>query len=113
MENLMGGTEALRMLGESPKKGAAVKILKKFGIVPVYSKNTGRGTATFVKKEDVEAALLNIERERAAKLLKQRDFVSAGERTRFVPTVDVLESIKRLETKVDRLLMMWGDKNDA
>lgn len=117
MENLMGGTEALTMLGVNKKKGQAAALLKPFGIEPVFAKKVGRGTTVFVKREDVAAALVKAERKRAeerADLAKrQTEFIRAGEKTRFVPTAEALEVLKRLEAKMDRLLMMWGDKHDS
>lgn len=117
MENLIGGTEALTMLGVNKKSGRATELLKPFGIDPVFAKKIGRGTTVFVKREDVAAALVKVERqrseERADLAKRQTEFIRAGEKTRFVPTAEALEVLKRLEAKMDRLLMMWGDKDDS
>lgn len=116
-ENLMCGTEALNMLGVNHKKGKAQDLLKTFGIVPVFAKTIGRGTTIFVKRDDVSAAIKKEEiaraEQQAAIAKRQADLIFAGEKTRFVPTAEALEVLKRIESKVDRMLIMWGDKLDT
>ena len=118
MDELIGGTEALAMLGVNKKTGKAADLLRKrFGIEPVFSKRNGRGTLLVVKREDVANALVKEERKRAERNANQEaqitNLIRSGERTKFVPTVEALEILRRIESKMDKMLMMWGDKSDS
>lgn len=111
MENIISGSDALGIIGISHKKGPAAKLLKPYGLQPVYSTPFGKGSMTFYDRDKVVAVAAREAEKRTSSNV--RDFVKAGEKTRFMPTVEAMEVMRRLEAKVDRLLMMWGDKHDS
>jgi hypothetical protein len=106
MENLMCATEALTKLGINKKSGPSTVLLKKVGIEPVFAKKIGRGSTVFVKCEDVEAAVEKAEKARAERRAAQ----GALRLNQKTSNDEVLEALNRLETKIDKLLLMWEDK---
>lgn len=106
-ENLMSGTEALKALGITYKKGKSVDLLKPYGIAPIFAKKTSNGTTVFVKREDVLAAVKKLESEREEDSLEKnrdRDVLYYVAKK----SDDASEVLRRVEAKMDRLLALWG-----
>jgi len=109
MDNLIGGTEALRLLGiKNDKKGSTSDRLARHGIKPVFSKGYGRGNIILCSRADVEEAKKEIEKNKKDKAEKLERLIANGKPTRFVPTVEALQVLNRLEEKIDALLAVWS-----
>lgn len=93
------------MLGVRRKNGSQQRMLQPFGLEPVFSKRIGRGMTTFYQRDLVIEA--------AAKALANRREKQRPEpptATRFVPTGLAMEAMSRIESKLDRLLAIWGEQ---
>lgn len=110
-ENLIGGSDALRLLGLQHKPGSAAAILKEVGIEPVYVKKASKGTIIFLKRDDV----LRVKEEMDSQKQTSRDekteeaFVWTQQDIKFL--IDKLASLVRqqnqIEEKINRLLAIW------
>lgn len=101
-ENLIGGTEAIQLLGLPAKKGKQTEQLRPYGLRPVFSKQIGRGITSLYIREDVEKAAEKLAADRPKSVAKK---TFSG--SRFMPTVESMALLSRIESKLDQLLAMW------
>jgi hypothetical protein len=106
-DDLIGGTEALAMLGIRDKSRRSEEILREVGILPVFTKKSGRGVTVLVKRTEIEEKKAALELEREQANARERSITDARNGT----TAEAAARIDRIEKKIDRLLALWGDSS--
>jgi hypothetical protein len=102
MEKLIGGTEAMRLLGIS-KKSNASSTLKRFGVEILMEKQTGKGRTVLVSEKQVEEIASKVKQQREQ---AQRVLIEKGKPTRFVPSISIIQKLDLMDQKIDRIMKL-------
>jgi hypothetical protein len=103
---LIGGTEACRMLGISHKSGKQPELLKKHGIEIIFMQPQGRGHTTLVRKDQV----LKAAEERAARIAeKKANSAAAIEKTKWVPTKEAMAILLEMKERQQAMEVMLAE----